>query len=361
MTTSHTSSNTMTANQLTKIVGQPTALDIANLQREIIEMAGNMSNPNSKQFGHVGMMMTDVEYQKFAKDSGHTGNVTEWSAPKESGPRPEFKKGTDKDEYRILVEAWKYNDEVEAQYTEGRKELKIQITNAVEAQFLRKVRNKTDTSHGLGPKELLDHLKSTYGVVTGREIVANRKKLDDVWDGKTPITELWERISDIRELAAYANAAISDNDCITAVLQATESIPDFADIVRKYYRTPPASWKWDVAITEFTAVDGGREFKTTGERGYHAANAATATPTKPPARRGGAERANYPKVDRHQFVSTYCHSHGWQMDRAHNSETCPDPKKGHKNEATAHNHMGGSQEVSFKRKKGPEGEKAPKK
>jgi hypothetical protein len=47
MTTSHTSNNTMTTNQLTKIVGQPTALDIANLQREIIEMAGNMSNPNS--------------------------------------------------------------------------------------------------------------------------------------------------------------------------------------------------------------------------------------------------------------------------------------------------------------------------
>jgi hypothetical protein len=86
MTTSHTSSNNMTANQLTKIEGQPTALDIANLQREIIEMAGNMSNPNSKQFGHVGMMMTDVEYQKFVKDSGYNGNATQWSAPKESGP-----------------------------------------------------------------------------------------------------------------------------------------------------------------------------------------------------------------------------------------------------------------------------------
>jgi hypothetical protein len=122
----------------------------------------------------------------------------------------------------------------------------------VEAQFLCKIRSKTDTSHGLGPKELLDHLKSTYGVVTGREIVANRKKLDNVWDAKTPITELWERISDIRELAAYANAAISNNDCITAVLQATENIPDFADVVRKYYRIPPASWDWEAVIMEFT-------------------------------------------------------------------------------------------------------------
>jgi hypothetical protein len=49
------------------------------------------------------------------------------------------------------------------------------------------------------------------------------------------------------------------------------------------------------------------------------------------------------------------------MDRSHNSETCPDPKKGHKSEATTHNNMGGSQEVSFKRKKVPEGEKSPKK
>jgi hypothetical protein len=117
--------------------------------------------------------------------------------------------------------------------------------------------------------------------------VVNWKKLDDVWDGKTPVTELWERISDIRELAAYANAAISDNDCITAVLQATESIPDFADVVRKYFRIPPASWKWDVVIMEFTAVDGGRDFKTRGERGYHAANAVTAR--QPNHRRDGVE------------------------------------------------------------------------
>jgi hypothetical protein len=155
-----TTNSSMLANQITKIDGQPTALDIAKVQREIIEIAGGMTNPESKQYGHVGMMMFDVEFQKFAKDSGHTGAVTSWKPPKESGPRPEFKKGSDKDEYRILVEAWKYDNEVEALYMEGGKKLKIQITNAVKAQFLSKIRNKTDTLHRLGPKNLLDHLKA---------------------------------------------------------------------------------------------------------------------------------------------------------------------------------------------------------
>jgi hypothetical protein len=257
------------------------------------------------------------------------------------------------------VTEWEYNNEVEAKFMEGRKELKSQIIDAVQPQFLRKIRNKTDTSHGLGPKELLDHLKSTYGVVTGREIVANRKKLSEVWDAKTPITELWERIADIRELAAFAKAPISANDCITAVLEATENIPDFADVVRKYYRTLPATWDWNTMVTEFTAVDSGRDNKTSGERGYHAANAATAAKGKTVTR----ERTAYPKVDKHQFITTYCHSHGWQMDREHNSETCPDKKKGHNSDATAHNTKGGSEEACFKRtqKKSPAGEKSPKK
>jgi hypothetical protein len=74
-------------------------------------------------------------------------------------------------------------------------------------------------------------------------MVANLKKLDVVWDGKSPITELWERIVDIRELAAYANAEISAKDCITDILLATEKIPNFADVVRKYYRAPTTEWK----------------------------------------------------------------------------------------------------------------------
>ncbi len=360
--TSLTDSSTVMANKtLTKIDGKPTALDIANLQREIIENAGNMNNPKSKQFGHVGMMMSNVEYGKFVTDSGVTGVISKWEPPKAAGARPEYKKGDKMDEHRLLLDDWAYNSSVEEKYMNGRKALKSQIIEAVEAQYLRKIRNKTDTSHGIGPKELLDHLKATYGVVTGREIAANRKRLNEVWDGKTPITELWERIADIRELAKYAKAPISDNDCITAVLEATEDMPDFADMVRKYMRTLPVAWDFETMVTEFTAVDNGRDNKTTGERGYHAAN--TATDAKP--RGGGKERAApvYPKVDRHQFVTTYCSTHGWQMDRSHNSITCKTPGKDHNTEATAHDNKGGSEAVSFKRlpRKSPSGEKSPKK
>jgi hypothetical protein len=356
--TSQTSGSTVKANKsLTKIVGKPTALDIATLQREVIENAGNMNNPNSKQYGHIGMMMSDVEFQKFAKDSGATGAVTAWKAPREAGERPQFKKGDNKEEHQLLVNDWTYNNEVEEKFMNGKKELKSQIIDAVEAQYLRKVRNKTDTTHGKGPKELLDHLKTTYGIVTGCEIGINRKKLNNIWDGKTPITEMWESIADIRELAKYANSPICANELIIAVLESTEQIPDFVEVVRQYYRTLPTTWDWDKMVTDFTAVDNGRDNKTTGERGYHAANAATDAKAKarpPPI---------HPKTDKHQFVSTYCHSHGWQMDRKHNSETCPDPKEGHDKTATAHDMKGGSQLVSFKRTayKKATGERSPKK
>jgi hypothetical protein len=51
------------------------------------------------------------------------------------------------------------------------------------------------------------------------------------------------------------------------------------------------------------------------------------------------------------------------MDREHNSETCPDKKLGHKDDANAHNTKGGSEAESFKRnqQKAPTGEKFPKK
>jgi hypothetical protein len=51
------------------------------------------------------------------------------------------------------------------------------------------------------------------------------------------------------------------------------------------------------------------------------------------------------------------------MDCEDNSETCPDKKPGHKDDANAHNNKGGSEAVSFKRnqQKAPSGEKSPKK
>lgn len=269
------------ATKVTKIIGKPTALDIANLERQLIENAGNMTNAKSKQFGHVGMLMSHEEYEKFAENSGVTGTLAKWQPPKESGARPEYIKGDKLHEHKQLVDDWAYNNEVEKEYTNGWKEIKGQIIEAVEAQYLRKVRNATDTTHGKGPKELLDHLKATYGVVTGREIAANRKKLAELWDGKTPITEMWEKVADIRQLAIYAKSPISDNECIMAVLEATENLTNFADVVRKYHRTLPVNWNYDDMVTEFTAVDGGRDNKTTGEKGYHAANAASATKTSP--------------------------------------------------------------------------------
>jgi hypothetical protein len=85
------------------------------------------------------------------------------------------------------------------------------------------------------------------------------------------------------EYAKFGGSPIDDQRCITAVLNNMDKIPDFAHACYKQRTTPLKDWSWEETKREFETAHKARIEKSTGDHGYHTANAASATDQKPAA------------------------------------------------------------------------------
>jgi hypothetical protein len=150
------------------------------------------------------------------------------------------------------------------------------------------------------------------------------------------------------------------------VLENMDKIPDFAQACYNQRITPLREWSWEATKHNFETAHKARAKKTTGDHGYHTANAAAATDQKPAATGTQHRVKTGPQpitLSKNQWVFSYCWSCGWSNDRGHDSITCETPKPGHRKDATAFDNKGGSQEFTLqrKRKDGPNPKKPPKK
>jgi hypothetical protein len=335
---------------LTKILGEPTAMDIAVLERELLENAGSMRNTVSRRFGHAGMLMTPGDYQALANKAGY--KTPAWKEPKDPGAPPKFKASDNIKAYTVLEKQWNAKSSAFDDYQNGKGKLKSQILEAVGPQFFRDVRDSTDTMMGVGPKELLDHLKSTYGHISSVEIYQNAQKLDEPWDGRGPIDEYWEKLQKVRDFAKFAKSPIDDISCINTVLNCMAKLPDFAMACYEQRNLAHEAWTWQDMKARFNKANKNRSNKTTGDHGYNTANAAVAVNKSNTASEktnaSPRERRAKPPVSLNKFewVSAYCWSCGWSHDREHNSQNCTKKKPGHRDDATAYDNKGGCQDFT---------------
>jgi hypothetical protein len=345
---------------LTKIPDEPTVMDLAKMERELRENAGGMENPRSPRFGHLGMMMSATEYSELTTKLGYTAPA--WKEPTEPKKEPKYKTGDDIDIYKIKKEEYNTKLNVFKEYKKGRAMIKQQIIEAVNEKFLKGVRDTSDTIMGVGPKEIFDYLKEAFGKIGPRQSETNQLKLNDPWDGKGPIETYWSMLEEVREYAKFGGSPIDDQRCITAVLNNMDKIPDFAHACYKQRITPLKEWDWEKTKREFETAHKARSEKTTGDHGYHSANAASTTSAanqKQAANETPRRGRTGPQpitLNKSQWIFAYCHSCGWSNDREHDSSSCTAMKPGHKKDATAWDNKDGNQETTVTKKR--KGERA---
>jgi hypothetical protein len=347
---------------LTKILGEPTAMDIAVMERELLENAGSMRNTDARRFGHAGMLMTPAEYTAFVNKTGYAAPA--WQEPDEPGAAPQLAPNDKIKTFTIREKQWIAKSNAFDDYQNGKGKLKAQILEAVGPQYFRDVRDSTDTMMGVGPKELLDHLKSTYGHISSVEIYNNAQKLGEPWDGRGPIDEYWEKVQKVRDFAKFAKSPIDDIACINAVLNGMAKLPDFAMACYEQRNTELGTWTWQDMKTRFNKANKNRNNKTTGDHGYHTANGASGNNETSTSGEKRKARGNAPSftLSKFEWVSAYCHSCGWSHNRSHDSKTCPNKKTGHNDEATAFDNKGGNQEFTPRKRRAKESpEKKPQK
>jgi hypothetical protein len=124
-----------------------------------------------------------------------------------------------------------------------------------------------------------------YGKVSAADLEANHATLNDPWDPKWKIEDLWCRIKDAQEFASDNNGdLIGDAMAIEATLTVFEKVSVYHDQVMAWRNQDNTAATLDTFRDHFAFADT-EEYNrkaTAQTAGYHGAHAASTTTTSPP-------------------------------------------------------------------------------
>ena len=202
--------------------------------------------------------------------------------------------------------------------------------------------------------------------MTPEELEANRDALSEPWNFDDPIEDLWDKIGNIKRVAALGQAPLTDVTIITLTLAMIEKTGLLATTTEKFRLRPVAEWTLDNFHAEFELGNRERVRKlTAGAAGFHggAHNATTvphplANPVTPASGTASPSAsaalvtpagstpaaANVVNLDGGKMY--YCWTHGLSTNRNHTSATCLNKAEGHKDDATAFKMKGGNNAIS---------------
>lgn len=121
--------------------------------------------------------------------------------------------------------------------------IKQQLLNAFEPDYLADLIDR-DTQSFLQPvHEIFEYLYKAYGTVTIAEFHDIQQQLEDAPLSLTiPLTVLWNKIEDLKELAEHINAPISENQCINIALRKLIQTKAFTEEVKQWNHLPNKTW-----------------------------------------------------------------------------------------------------------------------
>jgi len=211
-------------------------------------------------------------------------------------------------------------------YTAVQAALKRQLLAAVPNSYINDLRSEAYNYARVTVLQLLEHLDTSYGVVTAHELQQNLHDLQRQWTSAQPLADLWKQI---RTCQAFAEdfAPITDE---YAVLVATENLEKtglFTDALKDWHKRDLADQTLAQLKVDFNKAEKERKRQLTSRSaGYLATDVAHAATQS-------AATANPPVY--------YCWSHGITNDPAHTGRTCPNKHASHVANATFTNMQGG--------------------
>jgi hypothetical protein len=323
---------------LTPIVGRPNNSSLQIMQQQLYQNARAIASPlGGGENGHLGLIMSPAEYILRPR-------ALEFDIPIHPGILEAAGAGATEKQIADLKRVYLNELMLFTTYQAVRSALQNQIAAAVEPTYLQIINDVDFGFSDVLPHEMLRHLKTTYGILTGTEIEQNRAKLTENWDTSSPIESLWARIAEIRRIATNANQPIGDMAVMSLVLPMFERTGLFTSNVDAWNSLDPNTHTYATFMTHFTRANELRVTKlTSAALGYADANAATyasAAAVTPPRT---TAVATVPAHGNNSGTKLYyCWSHGLGLSDKHTSATCNNRKSGHIANATLTRRHGGS-------------------
>ena len=334
---------------VTKIVGRPTNSSLQVLQQQLYQNARAIfSERGGGALGHLAVVMPPEQYVLRA---------VAFEIPDPPGEMRAHAAGSSS--VTIAENIRRYNHAVSSYqtYQAVRTALQNQIISAVDPTYLQALCDSDFAFADVAPYQMLAHLKSTYGKMTGVEVEQNRARLSESWDPTSPIEDLWARITEIRRIATNAAQPIGEPAIIALVLPMFERTGLFLHSVNSWNTLETDEQTYAKFVSHFTRANELRiTALTSADVRYADANSATAV-TPPRVTSTRVENGGNVNVSGTTFY--YCWSHGLSTYDGHTSKSCRQPKDGHQVNATVFNRLGGVNTFCTKEDKKPYGFRGP--
>ena len=268
-------------------------------------------------------------------------------------------------------------------------QLRNMITNNVDNKYISTLEHDITGYNQCSPREILDHLWTTYGELTADDLTANQDRMQSDWNPPESIESLFERMSEGQKIAADGGEILDNSTLMRWTYTILQKTGLFERDLTAWRLKPTNEKTWENFQDFFTERDQDRRQNTTTTRDAGYANCTqvqeivqtelanlmeqwlqdSPTDTSPPPEAPEAANATIESLqkeledmkkklsnrkthkkstplvaqgyDSEGTPITYCWSHGITQNLHHNSKSCNRKKEGHKDEATLHNKMGG--------------------
>ena len=308
----------------------PTYEQIKLLQLQVVANAKSIeSREGTGKHGLLALAVGENQHRKTTR--------RRFRAPRKPRSRPSIRPHASTGE--VARATRKHDDRVRQwnMYNNTIKALLTQLLKATPRHLIAELADREGDFSDVMPHEIISHLKQNYGAITPAMLTKNLEELTQPnWKLTDPITNLWAHTKKCMDFAIEGREEIAETVVVRGLEKILRKTGAF-DLDLRDWEQRSKSKRTLRRFKEYfaTANQRRKQHATALSEGYAGK---AETPTKPSDK------------DQQHNTNTnmsYCWSHG--LNESHDSPTCKAKDKGHKDEATVDNVMGGNNMIQRRR------------
>lgn len=326
---------------LTPINETPTQASLKILRQEIYANARAVhSLRGGGAHGHLALVISAAKYLALTV-AAHGAPGTPFVVPLAPGAAPVHPAGATGNVITEINRQFAEDKREHALYLHTEAALKKLILQAVPRTFTEILCDDEMGYAEVKTLTIMEHLETTYGIITEDELEQNRKALYHPWDMNKPIEDVFTQIRVCMTYAAIKDP-ITEATAIRAGLEIFENTGQFAIGIREWRSKADNLKTLPNFRAHFTLADTERKrTATTKSAGYHQAAqvSSNASSKSSSSTIASADIPNY----------YYCWSHGLGHNPNHTSKTCINKAPKHNDSATLDSMCGGNAIIQRRR------------
>ena len=330
---------------LTPIEGVPDYLSVIKLKSQLYANSASVhSLRGSGVHGHSVIVLGVQEYNRIA-NLAHGGNANDWVAPQHPGAAPTYPANATARQIQEIKDQYDRNLAEFKTYQQVEVALKRQLLAAVKNEYVCALADPLYGFSNVTCRQLLEHLETNYGTLDQDALAKNMNNLEAPWEPSETLDGFWQRFTDAQQIAQHGGDPLTPATCMRIARKLLLDSGLFPLDIRDWDKKPAAEKTWDNFKTFFTAANKERvKNTTTGQLGRAFAAATVRGGQGSPSRMSpltvGTDGSGSSNGE-----WSYCWSHGYVKNPQHNSKTCTKKAKGHQEDATLGNMMGGNNTI----------------